>query len=181
MTTPNRGRGRGPGDYGRGRGRGRNNMLPYQELNIPLIGDWTTVSYNRGRQSSTPQKKEVGSSLKTSDKIISYKEATNEPSAQEQILEYLENHVTETIFHIEDEDVEMANKDGWAIKTRYLESRWYPGLFGKSRPHLEILLTVTESVTITHNYQNNNPENFINFNNVILKRMRFKPEWRKGN
>jgi hypothetical protein len=44
MTTPYRGRGRGRG-FGRGigSGRGGNNMLPYQESNIPLIGDWTTV------------------------------------------------------------------------------------------------------------------------------------------
>ncbi|MCI63374.1 hypothetical protein A2U01_0084631, partial [Trifolium medium] len=38
MTTPYRGKGQGhPGRGGRG-----NNRLPYQENDIPLIGDWTT-------------------------------------------------------------------------------------------------------------------------------------------
>ncbi|MCI67539.1 hypothetical protein A2U01_0088798, partial [Trifolium medium] len=41
MTTPYRGRGRG--QIGRG-GRG-SNRLPYPELTVPLIGDWTTVNY----------------------------------------------------------------------------------------------------------------------------------------
>jgi hypothetical protein len=161
MTTPNRGRGRGrgPGSYGRSRG---NNILPYQESNIPLIGDWTTISYNKGKPSFTTQKKEEASSSKTSDKIISYKEVASNDPLHEQISEYFENSVTENIFHIE-EDVELPNNDGWFIKTRYLESRGYPGLSEKSRPHLEILLKITESVTITHYYHNNDPIFFYKF------------------
>ncbi|MCI39699.1 hypothetical protein A2U01_0060931 [Trifolium medium] len=77
MTTPYRGRGRGFG-----RGRGGNNMLPYQETNIPLIGDWTTIHYNR--QLPAPPKKEDKASS-SSSKIISYKEvAVNDPP-QEQV------------------------------------------------------------------------------------------------
>jgi hypothetical protein len=173
MTTPNRGRGRGrgPGGYGRGRG---NNILPYHELNTPLIGDWTTISYNKGKASFTTQKKEEASSSKISNKIISYKEAAN---AEEQISEYFENPVTENIFHIEEDDVDMANNDGWFIKTRYLEKRSYPGLSGKSRPYLEVLLTFTESVTITHYYHNNDPKDFINFSKCHIIKILSPKEW----
>ncbi|CAJ2643632.1 unnamed protein product [Trifolium pratense] len=125
MTTPYRGRGRGR-NSGRG-GRG-NNMLPYQESNIPLIGDWTSVG--KPRQLPAPPKKEdQPSSSSNSNKIISYKEVmVNEP--QEQNLEYFENPVTEKIIYIDDEDLSLTHNDGWSIKTRYLESRGYAGLYG---------------------------------------------------
>ncbi|KAK2400967.1 hypothetical protein QL285_050608 [Trifolium repens] len=93
MTTPHRGRGRGR-SFGRGigSGRGGNNMLPYQESNIPLIGDWTTVGKLR-QLPAPPKKEEKSSSSSSSGKIISYKDmAVNEP--QEQAFEYFENPVT---------------------------------------------------------------------------------------
>ncbi|MCH99698.1 hypothetical protein A2U01_0020713, partial [Trifolium medium] len=120
MTTPYRGRGRG--QTGRG-GRG-NNRLPYQESNIPLIGDWTTVSYNR--QLPAPPKKEDKPS--SSGKIISYKEMAVNESAAENNNEYFENPVSEKIIYIDDEDLTLTHMDGWSIKTRYLESRGYAGL-----------------------------------------------------
>ncbi|CAJ2679619.1 unnamed protein product [Trifolium pratense] len=143
MTTPYRGRGRGRG-FGRGigSGRGGNNMLPYQESNISLIGDWTSVG--KLRQLPAPPKKEDQPSS-SSNKIISYKEIMVNES-KEQASEYFENPVTEKIIHIDDEDLSLTHNDGWSIKTRYLESRGYAGLYGKSRPNLEILLTITESI-----------------------------------
>jgi hypothetical protein len=174
MTTPCRGRGRGFG-RGVGRGRGGNNMLPHQESNIPLIGDWTTVGKLR-QLPAPPKKEEKPSSSSSSGKIISYKDMTvNEP--QEQAFEYFENPVTEKIIYIDDEDLSLTHNDGWSIKTRYLESRGYAGLYGKSRPNLEILLTVTESVTITHYYQNNNPESFINFSKCHINKILLPREW----
>ncbi|XP_045802470.1 uncharacterized protein LOC123896070 [Trifolium pratense] len=174
MTTPYRGRGRGRG-FGRGigSGRGGNNMLPYQESNISLIGDWTTVG--KLRQLPAPPKKEDQPSS-SSKKIISYKDIIVNES-KEQASEYFENPVTEKIIHIDEEDLSLTRNDGWSIKTRYLESRGYAGLFGKSRPNLEILLTVTESVTITHYYQNNNPESFINFSKCHINKILLPREW----
>ncbi|MCH96539.1 hypothetical protein A2U01_0017526, partial [Trifolium medium] len=128
MTTPYRGRGRA--QPGRG-GRGNNRLpLPYQETNIPLIGDWTTVSYNR--QLPAPPKKEdkIPLSDSSSSKIISYKEVAVNDTASEQNLEYFENPITEKIIYIDDEDLTLTNVDGWSIKTRYLESRGYAGLHG---------------------------------------------------
>jgi hypothetical protein len=172
MTTPYRGRGRG---FGRGgRGRGSNNMLP-QESNIPLIGDWTTVGKLK-QLPAPPKKEEKSSSSSSSSKIISYKDmAINE--SQEQAFEYFENPITEKIMYIDEEDLSLTHNDGWSIKTRYLESRGYAGLYGKSRPNLEILLTVTESVTISHYYQNNNPESFINFSKCHINKILLPREW----
>ncbi|CAK8565451.1 unnamed protein product [Lathyrus sativus] len=173
MMTPYRGRGRG---YGRG-GRGSNNMLPQPESNIPLIGDWTTVYKGRKMQqlpASSAKKEDIASS--SSNKTTSYKEiAVNNPP-QEQ-MDYFENLVTEKIMYIDDEDIKINPNDGWSIKTRYLESRGYPGLHGKSRPNLEILLIVIESVTITHHYQNNNPESFINFSKCHINKILLPREW----
>ncbi|CAL5204552.1 unnamed protein product [Lathyrus oleraceus] len=173
MMTPYRGRGRG---YGRG-GRGSNNMLPQPESNIPLIGDWTTVYKGRKMQqlsASSSKKEDIPSS--SSNKSTSYKEiAVNNPP-QEQ-LDYFENPVTEKIMYIEEEDIKINPNDGWSIKTRYLESRGYPGLHGKSRPYLEILLAITESVTFTHHYQNNNPESFINFSKCHINKILLPREW----
>jgi hypothetical protein len=95
MTTPYRGRG-GRGQYGRGRGFGSSNILPQSESNIPLIGDWTTVQYNKGRQPSVPQKKNEASSS-SSNKIISYKQIAIEEPPQEKISEFFENPITEDV------------------------------------------------------------------------------------
>ncbi|WJX71173.1 hypothetical protein P8452_55195 [Trifolium repens] len=149
-------------------------MLP-QESNIPLIGDWTTVGKPR-QLPAPPKKEEKSSSSSYSSKIISYKDMTIEGS-QEQTFEYFENPVTEKIMYIDEEDLSLTHNDGWSIKTRYLESRGYAGLYGKSRPNLEILLTVTESVTISHYYQNNNPESFINFSKCHINKILLPREW----
>ncbi|CAK8565449.1 unnamed protein product [Lathyrus sativus] len=173
MMTPYRGRGRG---YGRG-GRGNNNMLPQPESNIPLIGDWTTVYKGRKMQqlpASSAKKEDIASS--SSNKTNSYKEVAVNNPPQEQ-MDYFENPVTEKIMYIDDEDMKINPNDGWSIKTKYLESRGYPGLHGKSRPNLEILLTVTESVTITHHYQNNNPKSFINFSKCHINKILLPREW----
>ncbi|CAK8533945.1 unnamed protein product [Lathyrus sativus] len=173
MMTPYRGRGRG---YGRG-GRGSNNMLPQPESNIPLIGDWTTVYKGRKIQqlpASSAKREDIASS--SSNKTTSYKEVAVNNPPQEQ-MDYFENPVTEKIMYIDDEDIKINPNDGWSIKTRYLESRGYRGLHGKSRPNLEILLTVTESVTITHHYQNNNPESFINFSKCHINKILLPREW----
>jgi len=172
MSNPYGGRGRGRSIYGRG--RGSNNLLPFQESNIPLIGDWTTVTHNKNRQMP---KKEEASSSNSQNKIISYKEVAINDPPQEQVSEYFENPVTEKIMYIEHDDINLANNNGWSVKTRYLESRGYPGLFGKSRPNLEILLAITESVTITHHYQNNNPESFINFSKCHINKILLPKEW----
>lgn len=172
MTTPYRGRGRG--QYGRGRGYGSNNILPQLESNIPLIRDWTTVQNNRGRQVPLPSKRDEVSSSSSTNKTISYKQVAVEESPQERVFK---NPVTETIMYIDDEDLSLTNNDGWSIKARYLESRGYPELFGKSRPNLEILLIVTESVTITHHYQNNNQESFINFSKCHVNKILLPKEW----
>ncbi|CAK8566566.1 unnamed protein product [Lathyrus sativus] len=173
MMNPYRGRGR---DYGRG-GRGSNNMLPQPESNIPLIGDWTTVYKDRKMQqlpASSAKREDIASS--SSNKTTSYKEVAVNNPPQEQ-MDYFENPVTEKIMYIDDEDIKINPNDGWSIKTRYLESRGYPGLHGKSRPNLKILLTVTESVTITHHYQNNNPESFINFSKCHINKILLSREW----
>ncbi|CAK8563260.1 unnamed protein product [Lathyrus sativus] len=173
MMTPYRGRGRG---YGHG-GRGSNNILPQPESNIPLIGDWTTIYKGRKMQqlpASSAKREDIASS--SSNKTTSYKEVAVNNPPQEQ-MDYFENPVTEKIIYIDDEDIKINPNDGWSIKTRYLESRGYPGLHGKSRPNLEILLTVTESVTITHHYQNNNPESFINFSKCHVNKILLPREW----
>ncbi|CAK8533944.1 unnamed protein product [Lathyrus sativus] len=173
MMTPYRGRGRG---YGRG-GRGSNNMLPQPESNIPLIGDWTIIYKVRKMQqlpTSSAKREDIASS--SSNKTTSYKEVAVNNPPQEQ-MDYFENPVTEKIMYIDDEDIKINPNDGWSIKTRYLESRGYPGLRGKSRPNLEILMTVTESVTITHHYQNNNPESFINFSKCHINKILLPREW----
>ncbi|MCI11069.1 hypothetical protein A2U01_0032168, partial [Trifolium medium] len=86
MTTPYRGRGRGqPGRGGRG-----NNRLPYQETNIPLIVDWTTINYNR-QLPAPPKKEDKASSSGESSKIISYKDMAVNDTTTEQNLEYFEN------------------------------------------------------------------------------------------
>src|ERR1051325_3925890 len=175
MTPPSRG-GRRRG-YGRGLGRGSNNMLPQSEINIPLIGDWTTIYKGGNVQQLPTSKKEDIPSSSSSKKIISYKEIAVNDSPQEQVSDYFENPVTEKIMYIDDEDLKINPNDGWAIKTRYLESRGYPGLHGKSRPHLEILLAVTESVTFTHHYQNNNPESFINFSKCHINKILSPRKW----
>jgi hypothetical protein len=168
MSGPYRGRGRGRGGQGRGRGF---NINPSQESNIPLIGDWTTIAYKNKQN----PKKEEASSSNSQNKLITYKDtAISDP---DQIIEYLENPVTEKIMFIEHDDIRQANNDGWSIRTRYLDSRGYPGLYGKSRPNLEILLTVTESVTITHYYQGNNPESFINFSKCHINKVLLPREW----
>ena len=109
--------------------------------------------------------------------IYIYKEVAINDPPQEQVSEYFENPVTEKIMYIEHDDINLANNNGWSVKTRYLESRGYPGLFGKSRPNLEILLAITESVTITHHYQNNNPESFINFSKCHINKILLPKEW----
>lgn len=180
MTTPYRGRGRGPG--GRGRGFRSSNMLPYQESNVPLIGDWTTVYSNKGKSINTNTqqivaiKKKEDNASSSGTKTSSYAEAMVNNQPQDQPQEYLENPVTEDIMHIDDEDLSITN-DPWSIKTRYLESRGYPGKYGKSRPHLEILLQMTESVTITHHFQNNNPQSFINFSKCHINKILLPREW----
>ncbi|MCH80518.1 hypothetical protein A2U01_0001287, partial [Trifolium medium] len=127
MTTPYRGRGRGRGQGGRG-----SNRLPYQELTIPLIGDWTTVNYRSQLAGGTlPPKKEdkPSSSGNSSKEITSYKDVAVNETALEQALEYFENPVTEKIIYIDDDDLTLPNIDGWSLKTRYLESRGYAGLY----------------------------------------------------
>ncbi|MCI49324.1 hypothetical protein A2U01_0070568, partial [Trifolium medium] len=47
----------------------------------------------------------------------------------EQTPEYFENPVTEKIIYIDNEDLTLPNMDGWSLKTRYLESRGYAGLY----------------------------------------------------
>ena len=173
MTTPNRGRGRG---YGRGRGRGSNNMLPRTESTVPLLGDWT-VYHSRARNvqqlPAPPKKEDIPSS--SSSKTNSYKEAaTNEAPTEK---EYLENPITENIMYLEEEDIQMTPNDGWSLKTTYLENRGYAALQGQPRLYLEILLTITESVTITHHYQNNNPESFINFSKCHINKILTPREW----
>ncbi|CAK8561796.1 unnamed protein product [Lathyrus sativus] len=173
MMTPYRGRGRG---YGRG-GRVSINMLPQPESNIPLIGDWNTVYKGRKMQqlpASSAKKEDIASS--SSNKTTSFKEVAVNNPPQEQ-MDYFENPVTEKIMYIDDEGIKINPNDGWSIKTRYLESRGYPGLHGKSRHNLEILPTVTESVTITHHYQNNNPESFINFSKCHINKILLPREW----
>ncbi|WJX54562.1 hypothetical protein P8452_40431 [Trifolium repens] len=171
MSGPYGGRGRGRGRHGRGRGT---SIVSLQESNIPLIGDWTTITYNKNKQ--TPRKEEASSSNSNEqNKLITYKDTViNNP---EQVSEYFENPVTEKIMHVEHDDIAQANNNGWSIKTKYLDSRGYPGLYGKSRPNLEILLNVTESVTITHYYQGNNPENFINFSKCHINKILLPREW----
>ncbi|CAJ2670994.1 unnamed protein product [Trifolium pratense] len=125
--------------------KGENNSLADYLTREFLQGDWTSVG--KPRQLPAPPKKEDQPSS-SSNKMISYKEImVNEP--KEQASEYFENPVTEKIIHIDDEDLSLTSIDGWSIKTRYLESRGYAGLYGKSRPNLEILLTVTESDLIS--------------------------------
>ncbi|CAK8578290.1 unnamed protein product [Lathyrus sativus] len=173
MMTPYRGKGRG---YGRG-GRGSKNMFPQPELNIPLIGDWTTVYKGRKMQqlpASSAKNEDIVFS--SSNKTTSYKEVAVNNPLQEQ-MNYFENPVTEKIMYIDDEDMNINPNDGWSIKTRYLESRGYSGLHEKSRPNLEILLTVTESETITHHYQNNNPESFINVSKCHINKILLPREW----
>jgi hypothetical protein len=171
MSGPYGGRGRGRGRHGRGRGT---SIVSLQESNIPLIGDWTTIAYNKNKQ--TPRKEEASSSNSNEqNKLITYMDTViNNP---EQVSEYFENPVTEKIMHVEHDDITQANNNGWSIKTKYLDSRGYPGLYGKSRPNLEILLNVTESVTITHYYQGNNPENFINFSKCHINKILLPREW----
>ncbi|CAK8578897.1 unnamed protein product [Lathyrus sativus] len=123
---------------------------------------------------SSAKREDIASS--SSNKTTSYKEVAVNNPPQEQ-MDYFENPVTEKIMYIDDEDIKINPNDGWSIKTRYLESRGYPGLHGKSRPNLEILLTVTESVTITHHYQNNNPESFINFSKCHINKILLPREW----
>ncbi|CAK8531617.1 unnamed protein product [Lathyrus sativus] len=173
MMTPYRGRGRG---YGHG-GRGSNNMLPQPESNISLIRDWTTVYKDRKMQqlpASSAKKEDIASS--SCNKTTSYKEVAVNNPPQEQ-MDYCENLVAEKIMYIDDEDMKINPNGGWSIKTRCLESRGYPGLHGKSRPNLEIFLTVTKSVTITHHYQNNNPESFINFSKCHINKILLPREW----
>ncbi|MCI22773.1 hypothetical protein A2U01_0043949, partial [Trifolium medium] len=127
MTTPYRGRGRGRGQGGRG-----SNRLPYQELTIPLIGDWTTVNYRSQLAGGTLPRQLTGGSLppKNEDKpSTSYKDIAVNETALEQTLEYFENPVTEKIIFIDNEDLTLSNIDGWSLKTRYLESRGYAGVY----------------------------------------------------
>ena len=75
MTTPYRGRG-GRGQYGRGY-QGSNNMLPQAQTdpNIPVIGNWSMVQYNRGRPNTSnikKEKEEASSSTSAKSKNISY-------------------------------------------------------------------------------------------------------------
>ena len=77
------------------------------------------------------KEKEETSSSNSQNKIISYREVAINDPPQEQVSEYFENPVTEKIMFIEHDDINLANNNGWSIKTRYLESRGYPGLFGK--------------------------------------------------
>jgi hypothetical protein len=151
-------------------------MLPQLETNIPLIGDWTTVHYNKGRQMPIPSKKDEASSS-SSSKIISYKQIAVEESPQEKISEFFENPVTQDVMYIDDEDLSLTQNNSWSIKERYLESRGYPGLYGKSRPNLEILLSVTGSITITHNYHNGNPASFISFSKCHINKILLPKDW----
>jgi hypothetical protein len=57
-------------------------MLPQPEVNIPLIGDWTTVHYNKRRQMPLPSKKDEASPSSSTSKIISYKQIAAEESSQ---------------------------------------------------------------------------------------------------
>jgi hypothetical protein len=71
MTTPYRGRG-GRGQYGRGY-QGSNNMLPQAQTdpNIPVIGNWSMVQYNKGRPNTSnikKEKEEASSSTTTKSK-----------------------------------------------------------------------------------------------------------------
>ncbi|MCI06719.1 hypothetical protein A2U01_0027779, partial [Trifolium medium] len=93
--------GRGRGQPG-GRGGRGNNRLPYQELTIPLIGDWTTVNYrsqmaggsnSSGNTPPVPKKEDIPSSSK-SNKIISYKDMATNDATLEQTLEYFENPIS---------------------------------------------------------------------------------------
>ena len=173
MSTPNRGRGRG---YGRGRGRGSNNLLPHTESTVPLIGDWTVYRNNRVRNvqqlPAPPKKEDIPSS---SSKTMSFKEAAISETPPDQ--EYFENPITENILYLEEEDILMTPNDGWSLKTRYLENRGYAALQNQPRLYLEILLTITESVTIVHHYQNNNPESFINFSKCHINKVLTPREW----
>jgi hypothetical protein len=91
-------------------------MLPQPESNIPLIGDWTTVKYNKERQLPLHPKKDEASSSYSTNKIISYKQVAVEESPQERVSEFFENLVTETIMYIDEEDLSLTNNDGWSIK-----------------------------------------------------------------
>jgi hypothetical protein len=176
MTTPYRGRG-GRGQYGRGY-QGSNNMLPQAQAdpNIPVIGNWSLVQYNRGRPNTSnikKEKEEASSSTSAKSKNISYKQITLEESSQE----YLENPIVETIMYIDDEDLSLNNSDGWSIKDRYLDTRCYPGMAGKSRPHLEMLLIGSGSVTITHNHHNGNTKDFISFSKCHINKILLPKDW----
>ena len=178
MTTPYRGGGQGYRGRGRGRGRGYEGNKRMPHLEVPLIGSWSDYINNVNKnkqQSGVPSKKEDIPSSSSSSKIISYKDIIVSEVPQE--LEYFENPITEHILYIEDEDLQMTTTDGWSLKTRYLESRGYAGLHGQSRVHLEILLSISESVTITHHYQNNNPESFINFSKCHINKILLPREW----
>lgn len=89
-------------------------MLPQSELNIPLIGDWTTIYKGRNMQQLPTSKKEdiPSSSSSSSKKIISYKEITVNDPPQEQVTDYFENPVTEKIMYIDDEDIQINPSDG---------------------------------------------------------------------
>jgi hypothetical protein len=173
MTTPFRGRG-GRGQYGRGN-QGSNNMLPQEPMtsNVPIIGNWSVVQYRKNFSNIKKEKDEASSSSSAKGKTISYKQATQEESSQD----YFENPITETIMYIDDEDLSLNNSDGWSIKDRYLDSRCYPGLAGKSRPHLEMLLIGSGSVTITHNHHNGNTKDFISFSKCHINKILLPKDW----
>jgi hypothetical protein len=172
---PYRGRGRG---RGQGRGGRSNNMLPSTEQNIPLIGDWTTITRNSaGKLQQLPAPKpKTNEDIPSSSKTTSFKDIIDKEPPNE-VADYYENPVFEDIMYIEEEDISISPNDGWNIKTRYLESRGYPGLDGKSRPLYEMLLLSTESITITHNYHNNNPQSFISFSKCYINKILTPREW----
>lgn len=174
MMTPYRG-GR---NNSRGRGSGRSNTLLRPEQTVPLLGDLSTPKKQPTRQLppyfTSQTTKEIPSEVPSSSST-SYKDAAVKEMPPE--LEYFENPITEHVLYLEHDDVKMTPKDGWSLATRYLESRGYPGLHGKARPNLEILLTITGSITITHHYQNNNPDSFINFSKCHINKILLPREW----
>ena len=188
MMTPYRGRGRG-NTPSYGRGRGRNPPPDLQTGNVPLIGDWTIFRSNRSYQRSATRDNVARGGNTPRDNTArggntppnipsssntAYRDSVTETAPE---LEYLENPFTEQIMFVENEDLKLSNNDGWSIKTRYLEHRGYPGFFNHSRMYLEVLLKITESVTITHNHNNGNPEDFISFSKCHINKILTPREW----
>ncbi|GFZ08015.1 hypothetical protein Acr_19g0009520 [Actinidia rufa] len=136
MASSNRGRG-----SQRGRGRGG-------KLYSPDTGKYIDA------EGFTMVKSKRGSSIGTSSHSVNQGKATMaDIVAKDEMTDYISKEVSPHICYIEQEDYNLL-EDPLMIRKEYFSPFQAPTLYGKPRGYFEIILQLSDCMTITHTREN---------------------------